>query len=53
MSDSNQAGIPQNILMPGDKFPEIEISLPRGEKLSLPGDIDDSWAYVMFYRGGW
>lgn len=39
--------------MPGDKFPEIEIALPRGEKLSLPRDIDDSWAYVMLYRGGW
>ena len=42
-----------SMLIPGDQFPELEIALPRGEKNSLPGDISDSWAYVLFYRGGW
>jgi hypothetical protein len=42
-----------SMLMPGDQFPDLEISLPRGNSLSIPGDFDDSWAYVMFYRGGW
>ena len=42
-----------SMLMPGDQFPELDISLPRGGKISLPGDLGDSWAYVLFYRGGW
>ena len=42
-----------SMLMPGDRFPELGIALPRGRIISLPGDLGDSWAYVLFYRGGW
>jgi peroxiredoxin len=41
------------MLMPGDKFPDLKISLPRGESISLPDDWTDSWVYAFFYRGGW
>jgi peroxiredoxin len=41
------------MLMPGDRFPDLGVSLPRGKSISLPSDFDDSWAYVMFFRGGW
>lgn len=41
------------MLLSGDQFPEIGIQLPRSESISLPGDVKDSWAYVLFYRGGW
>jgi hypothetical protein len=42
-----------SMLMPGDQFPDMEIALPGGNSLSLPGELNGSWAYVMFYRGGW
>ncbi len=42
-----------SMLMPGDQFPDLDIALPRGKKISLPTDFNDSWAYVLFYRGGW
>jgi hypothetical protein len=29
------------MLMPGDQFPDMEIALPRGESISLPGDVKD------------
>jgi len=41
------------MLMPGDQFPDLEISLPRGKTVSIAKDYADSWVYVMFYRGGW
>jgi peroxiredoxin len=41
------------MLLPGDQSPDMEIQLPRGESISLPDDVSDSWAYVLFYRGGW
>ncbi len=41
------------MLVPGDKFPDIEISLPEGESVVLPADVHDFWVYVLFYRGGW
>jgi peroxiredoxin len=41
------------MLLVDDKFPDIELSLVGGETISLPKDIEGSWAYVLFYRGGW
>ena len=42
-----------SMLMPGDQFPKIELALPDGGSISLPDDLGDSWAYILFYRGGW
>jgi hypothetical protein len=39
--------------MPGDQFPDLKISLLRGESISISEDWSDSWVYVLFYRGGW
>ncbi len=41
------------MLMPGDQFPDLELKLPGGDSFSLPGDFGESWAYILFYRGGW
>ena len=41
------------MLLPGDKFPRITLALVGGGELTLPDDASDSWAYIMFYRGGW
>ena len=41
------------MLMPGDQFPKLELALPRRGSISLPDDFGDSWAYILFYRGGW
>jgi hypothetical protein len=41
------------MLVPGDKFPEITLSLVGGGEITLPRDVQESWAYIMFYRGGW
>jgi hypothetical protein len=31
----------------------MKITLPKGESISLPADLADSWTYLLFYRGGW
>lgn len=41
------------MLVPGDTFPNIELSLAGGGTIPLPAEVQDSWAYVLFYRGGW
>lgn len=41
------------MLSTGNKFPQLTLSLPRGGKISVPGDFNDSWAYVAFFRGHW
>jgi hypothetical protein len=41
------------MLVPGDRFPELQLSLAGGGSISLPGDLAGNWAYVAFYRGNW
>ena len=41
------------MLVPGDGFPEITLLLTSGGTIALPADVRDSWAYILFYRGGW
>lgn len=41
------------MLRPGDRFPEITLSLVGGGEMALPGSVVGAWAYVLFYRGGW
>ena len=42
-----------SMLMIGDQFPDLQLALPQGKSISLPGDLGDSWAYILFYRGAW
>ena len=37
----------------GGQFPDIELSIVGGDKLSIPGDIATPYALVLFYRGHW
>ena len=41
------------MLMPGDQFPKLELALPGGDSIVLPDAFGESWAYILFYRGGW
>ena len=41
------------MLLVDDQFPDIELSIAGGGTLSLPKDVEGSWTYVLFYRGGW
>ena len=41
------------MLTVGDMFPDVELSIAGGGKISLPEDISGSFAYIAFYRGGW
>ena len=41
------------MLVPGDQFPDLKLALPAGGSITLPGDLGDSWAYILFYRGVW
>ncbi len=37
----------------GGQFPEVELKIAGGGKLSLPGDIETTHAFVLIYRGHW
>jgi hypothetical protein len=41
------------MLLPSAAFPDIRLSLVGGSDVSLPEDLAGSWAYIVFYRGGW
>ncbi len=38
-------------LAAGDSFPELKLNIAGGDSITLPGDIDTSYAVVLFYRG--
>jgi len=42
-----------NLLGAGDKFPALALATTAGQTLSLPGDLDQPWTIVLFYRGHW
>lgn len=37
----------------GQVFPELDLALVGGGRLSLPGDLEGSFAVVLIYRGAW
>ena len=41
------------MLKPGDRFPDLTLSLVNGGTISIPSDTEGEWVYLMFYRGGW
>lgn len=41
------------LLSPGDQFPALDLSLPGGEVLALPGALAGSFGVILFYRGSW
>ena len=40
-------------LIPGTRFPDLTLNIAGGKTLSLPGDINTTYAVVLFYRGHW
>ncbi len=41
------------LLHPGDPFPTLAVTQPRGHTLSVPDVFDGGYGVVLFYRGSW
>ncbi|HEY3716158.1 MAG TPA: redoxin domain-containing protein [Jatrophihabitantaceae bacterium] len=41
------------LLHPGDTFPDLTISLPGGDTLTLPDALAGHFGIVLLYRGAW
>jgi peroxiredoxin len=41
------------LLRPGDQFPALTVTRPGGGTLALPGDLEDHFGVILFYRGSW
>jgi len=41
------------LLSPGDSFPQLTVSVPGGQALTIPGAFTGAFATVLFYRGSW
>ncbi|MEU7689081.1 peroxiredoxin family protein [Microbispora hainanensis] len=41
------------LLNPGDRFPDLDVTLIDGETLRLPDALAGSFGVVLFYRGSW
>jgi len=40
-------------LIPGSVFPDLNLNIAGGGKLSLPSDIETTYTIALFYRGHW
>jgi peroxiredoxin len=41
------------LLHPGDKFPELTLSVAEGQTLTMPDAFAGEFGVVLFYRGSW
>jgi peroxiredoxin len=41
------------LLNPGDDFPALDVALPGGDTLALPGALAGGFGVILFYRGSW
>ena len=41
------------LLHPGDKFPELTLTVPGGDTLEIPGSLGGHFGVVLFFRGAW
>lgn len=41
------------LLHPGDTFPQLTLTVPGGEALSVPGSFAGDFGVVLFNRGAW
>lgn len=41
------------MLQQGGRFPQLELKLPGGSKLTLPDDAPSRYTALLFYRGHW
>jgi len=42
-----------NKINKGGQFPDIQLSIAGGDKLSIPTGIKTPYAFILFYRGHW
>lgn len=40
-------------LEPGDRFPTLTADAVDGSHFTLPDDLEDVYAVIVFYRGHW
>ncbi|HEX3587989.1 MAG TPA: peroxiredoxin family protein [Pseudonocardiaceae bacterium] len=41
------------LLQPGDKFPQLSLSVPGGGTVTVPDAFAGGFGVVLFYRGSW
>jgi len=41
------------LLSPGNEFPALNVALPGGNALALPGALAGGFGVILFYRGSW
>src|SRR5579875_413032 len=41
------------LLRPGDQFPQLNLALPGGDSVRVPGSFDGGFGVVLFNRGAW
>ena len=41
------------MLQQGGRFPQLELKLLEGSKLTLPGGAPSRYTALLFYRGHW
>jgi len=41
------------LLHPGDQFPQLTLSLPGGEAVTVPDAFGGDFGVLLFYRGSW
>jgi peroxiredoxin len=41
------------LLSPGDSFPQLTLSIPGGQTLTVPDTLAGEFAAVLLYRGSW
>lgn len=42
-----------DMLQQGGRFPQLDLKLLDGNKLTLPGDAPSRYTALLFYRGHW
>jgi peroxiredoxin len=45
--------IPVTLLNPGDRFPDLTVTLVGGDVIELPDALAGSFGVVLIYRGAW
>jgi peroxiredoxin len=41
------------LLRPGDAFPQLDLNLPGGQAIEVPGSLAGDFGVVLFNRGAW
>lgn len=50
---AGRAGKTPPLLHPGDTFPELTLTVPGGQTVTVPGTFGGQFGVLLFYRGSW